>query len=138
MSFLLDTNVISETRKRKPDPGVISWLRSTPAENLFVSVLVVGEIRQGIDQLARRDPSRARLLEGWLAELVRGYGDRIVPVTIDVAQAWGRLNVPDRRPIIDGLQAATALVHGWTLVTRNATDVASTGVTLLNPFTLRD
>jgi predicted nucleic acid-binding protein len=135
VSFLLDTNVVSETRKTRPDPSVISWLRSTAPDRLFVSVLVVGEIRQGIERLARRDAKQAAALETWLTELVQGYGDRIVPVTIDIAEAWGRLNVPDRRPIIDGLQAATALVHGWTLVTRNAGDVASTGVRLLNPFT---
>jgi toxin FitB len=135
VSFLLDTNVVSETRKSKPDPGVVSWLRSAPTDELFVSVLVIGEIRQGIERLARRDPDQAAALEMWLAELIDAYADHVVPVTIDVAQTWGRLNVPDPRPIIDCLQAATALAHGWTLVTRNTADVASTGVRLLNPFT---
>jgi predicted nucleic acid-binding protein len=134
VTFLLDTNVISETRKQRPDPGVISWLRSMSTDQLFLSVLVIGEIRQGIERLARRDAKQAAALERWLAELVGVYGDRIVPVTTEVAEAWGRLNVPDPAPVVDGLLAATALVHGWTLVTRNTADVAATSVRLLNPF----
>jgi len=97
-------------------------------------VLVVGEIRQGIERLARRDLAQAEIFEQWLSRLVRDYGDRIVPITARVAEAWGRLNVPDPVPVVDGLMAATALVHDWTLVTRNADDVASTGVRLLDPF----
>jgi predicted nucleic acid-binding protein len=135
VSFLLDTNVVSEIRKRIPDPGVAAWFASVPADQLFLSVLVVGEIRQGIERLARRDPAQAEIFERWLARLVSVYQDRIVPVTADVAEAWGRLNVPDPVPVVDGLMAATVLVHGWTLVTRNAGDVASTGVRLLDPFT---
>jgi len=132
---LLDTNVVSEIRKKLPDPGVAAWFASVPADQLFLSVLVVGEIRQGIERLARRDPAQAEIFERWLARLVSVYQDRIVPVTADVAEAWGRLNVPDPVPVVDGLMVATALVHGWTLVTRNAIDVASTGVRLLDPFT---
>ncbi|MEV1118585.1 type II toxin-antitoxin system VapC family toxin [Actinosynnema sp. NPDC049800] len=135
MSFLLDTNVVSEIRKKTPDPGVSAWFAAVPASDLFLSVLVVGEIRQGIDRLARRDPAQAGVFERWLGQLVDVYGDRIVPVTADVAEAWGRLNVPDPLPVVDGLLAATALVHGWTLVTRNVDDVTSTGARLLNPFT---
>ena len=134
MSFLLDTNVVSEIRKRVPNSGVEAWFDSVAAADLYLSVLVVGEIRQGIGRLARRDPAQAEVFEQWLAQLVNTYGDRVVPVTADVAEEWGRLNVPDRLPVVDGLLAATALVHGWTLVTRNGSDVASTGVRLLNPF----
>ncbi len=137
MSFLLDTNVLSEIRKRAPDPGVASWFGSVPADKLFLSVLVVGEIRQGIDRLARRDPAQAEIFERWLGQLVNGYADRVVPVTVPIAEAWGRLNVPDPVPVVDGLLAATALVHDWTLVTRNVSDVASTGVRLLDPFAAR-
>ncbi len=137
MSFLLDTNVVSEIRKKSPDAGVSTWFASVPADKLFLSVLVVGEIRQGIERLTRRDPARAEIYERWLSQLVDGYGDRIVPITIPIAQAWGRLNVPDPVPAVDGLMAATALVHDWTLVTRNVSDVASTGVRLLDPFTGR-
>jgi predicted nucleic acid-binding protein len=137
MSFLLDTNVVSEIRKPGPDPGVAEWFASTPADRLFLSVLVVGEIRQGIERLARRDPAQAEIFEHWLSELIGRYGNRLVPITERIAQAWGRLNVPDPVPVVDGLMAATALVHDWTLVTRNVNDVSSTGVRLLNPFSIR-
>jgi toxin FitB len=135
VSFLLDTNVVSEIRKKVPDPGVSTWFASVPADKLFLSVLVVGEIRQGIERLIRRDPGQAEIYERWLSQLVDGYGDRIVPITVPIAEAWGRLNVPDAVPAVDGLMAATALVHDWTLVTRNVIDVTSTGVRLLDPFT---
>ena len=134
MSFLLDTNVVSEIRKRAPDREVARWFASAEADSLFLSVLVVGEIRQGIERLARRDAAQAQIFERWLGQLVGDYGDRIVPVTERIAQAWGRLNVPDPLPVVDGLMAATALVHDWTLVTRNVNDLRSTGVPLLNPF----
>jgi predicted nucleic acid-binding protein len=135
VSFLLDTNVVSEIRKKAPDKGVVTWFASVPADRLFLSVLVVGEIRQGIARLARRDPAQAESFEHWLSQLVDGYGDRIVPVTARIAEAWGRLNVPDPVPVVDGLMAATALVHDWTLVTRNVSHIAPTGARLLNPFT---
>jgi toxin FitB len=134
VSFLLDTNVVSEIRKRKPDPGVVAWFTSVSADDLFLSVLVVGEIRQGVARLARRDRAQAETYDRWLDQLIEAYGDRIAPITSEVAQVWGRLNVPDPLPVVDGLLAATALVHGWTLVTRNVDDVGSTGVRLLNPF----
>lgn len=134
MSFLLDTNVVFETRKKAPHPGVLAWLTSTPESGLFLSVLVVGEIRNGIERLARRNPAQAGALEQWLKQLVAAYEDRIVPVTTEVAEMWGRLNTPNPVPVVDGLLAATALVRGWTLVTRNTADIASTGVQLLNPF----
>jgi predicted nucleic acid-binding protein len=137
VSFLLDTNVVSEIRKKAPDPGVSTWFASVPADKLFLSVLVAGEIRQGIERLARRDPAQAEVYEHWLSQLVDGYGDRLVPITVRIAEGWGRLNVPDPVPVVDGLMVATALVHDWTLVTRNVGDVRSTGVRLLNPFTGR-
>ena len=134
MSFLLDTNVVSEIRKKVPNAAVEAWFDSVSADDLYLSVLVVGEIRQGIERLARSDPAQAEVFEQWLAQLVDTYGDRIMPVTADVAQVWGRLNVPDPVPVVDGLLAATALAQNWTLVTRNGKDVASTGVRLLDPF----
>lgn len=134
MSFLLDTNVVSEIRKNRPDPGVAAWFASVSADQLFLSVLVVGEIRQGIERLARRDQAQAGIFEQWLSQLVDTYGDRIVPITVRVAEVWGRLSVPNPVPVVDGLMAATALVHDWTLVTRNVGDVASTGVRFLDPF----
>ena len=134
MSFLLDTNVVSELRKKVPNVGVATWFESAPANELFLSVLVVGEIRQGIERLVRRDAAQAEIFERWLGQLVDVYSDRIVSVTADVAEVWGRLNVPDPVPVVDGLLAATALVHDWTLVTRNVSDVALTGVRVLDPF----
>jgi toxin FitB len=134
VSFLLDTNVVSEIRKQAPDAGVASWFDSVAPDSLFLSVLVVGEIRHGIESLARRDPAQAEIFERWLGQLVSGYGDRLIPITERIAQVWGRLNVPDPVPVVDGLMAATALAHDWTLVTRNVSDVRSTGVRLLNPF----
>jgi predicted nucleic acid-binding protein len=138
VGFLLDTNVVSEIRKKKPHPSVSRWFSSVPESELFLSVLVIGEIRQGVDRLARRDAAQAEAFESWLAQLVAVYEDRIVPITTDVAETWGRLNVPDPVPVVDGLLAATALVRGWTLVTRNTADVESTGVRLFNPFTPAD
>jgi hypothetical protein len=95
---------------------------------------VIGEIHQGIERLRRRDDDQARALDEWLERLKSSYADRIIPVTTDVAEAWGRLNVPDALPSVDGLMAATALVHGWTLATRNTKHVERTGVPLVNPF----
>lgn len=134
MSFLLDTNVLSEARKPAGDANVRAWLASVRGAELYLSVLVVGEIRQGIERLRRRDPSQAAVFETWLATLRRDYADRILPVTVQIAEEWGRRNVPDPVPAIDGLLAATARVHGLTLVTRNTADVARTGVALRNPF----
>ncbi|MGH3964075.1 MAG: type II toxin-antitoxin system VapC family toxin [Pseudonocardiaceae bacterium] len=134
MSFLLDTNVVSELRKRTPDAGVAAWFDSVDSRQLYLSVLTVGEIRQGICRLQRRDPVQAAVFDQWLAGLLRGYSDCVVPVTAEVAEEWGRLNVPDPVPVVDGLLAATAKVHDWTLVTRNISHVATTGARLHNPF----
>jgi toxin FitB len=134
VSYLLDTNVVSELRRPRPDKAVLSWFGSVRSDELWLSVLVLGEIRQGVEQLARRDADQAAAREKWLLDLAELFSDRIVPVTAEVTDLWGRLNVPDRLPAIDGLLAATAIVHGWTLVTRNTADVVRTGVRLLNPF----
>jgi predicted nucleic acid-binding protein len=137
MSFLLDTNVLSEARKPVGDLGVRAWFATVRGADLYVSVLVVGEIRQGITRLQRRDPVQALVYETWLAALYQHYSDRLLPVTTAIAEEWGRLNVPDPLPVIDGLLAATASVHGLTLVTRNTADFSRTGVSLLNPFDVR-
>ncbi len=134
MTFLVDTNVISEARKPNGHPKVRAWFGSVRGIDLYLSVLVIGEIRQGIERLRRRDASQADVYEAWLARLRRDYADRILPITGDVAEEWGKINVPDPVPVIDGLLAATAKVHGLTLVTRNTTEIARTGVRLLNPF----
>jgi toxin FitB len=134
VSFLLDTNVLSELRRRIPDAGVAAWFDSVDSRQLYLSVLTVGEIRQGICRLQRRDRAQAAVFDQWLAGLLRAYSDRVIPVTAEVAEEWGRLNVPDPVPVVDGLLAATAKVRDWTLVTRNISDVANTGVRLHNPF----
>jgi predicted nucleic acid-binding protein len=134
VSYLLDTNVVSEVRRRRPDPGVMAWFDSVRADELYLSVMAVGEIRHGIERLARRDPARAGVFEKWLIDLQELYGNRVVPVTAAIAEVWGRLNAADPLPVADGLMAATARVHGWTFVTRNSADVVQTGVRLINPF----
>ncbi len=135
MSFLLDTNVLSELRRPAPDAGVAAWFDSVDSRQLYLSVLTIGEIRQGICRLYRCDRAQATVFDRWVEGLLRAYSDRVVPVTAEVAEEWGRLNVPDPVPVVDGLLAATAKVHGWTLVTRNIGDVANPGARLLNPFT---
>lgn len=137
MSYLLDTNVVSELRKREPDPAVVEWFAAVPSEQLFLSVLTTGEIRLGIERLRRKDPAQAAVLERWLEGLQSAYRDHVVGIDIETAQEWGRLNVPDPLPVIDGLLAASARVRGWTLVTRNTADLGGSGVTLLNPFDRR-
>ena len=132
--YLLDTNVLSELSKRTPDERVRAWFERAQPDQLWLSVLVVGEIRVGIAQRARRDARAAARLATWLEGVVAEHRSRILAVTRRVAEVWGPLNVPDRLPTIDGLLAATAFVHDLTLVTRNVRDVARTGVRVLNPF----
>lgn len=134
--YLLDTNVVSEARKgRRIIPSVLAWYESVDDDELFLSVLVIGEIRKGIEQARSKDPVKARALEGWLTGLEERYGDRVLPITAAVANQWGHLSAIRPLSTVDGLLAATAMVHDLTLVTRNVTDVAHTKVKLLNPFT---
>jgi predicted nucleic acid-binding protein len=134
MSYLLDTNVVSELRKRSPDPNLLAWYDDVPSQELFLSVLTLGEIRLGVERLRRKDLAQAESLDRWLSGLSQAYGDRIVPVDAAAADAWARLSVPDPLPVVDGLLAATAHARNWTLVTRNTGDLARAGVRLLNPF----
>jgi predicted nucleic acid-binding protein len=132
--YLLDTNVLSEARRARGDADVKAWISSVPADDLYLSVLVVGEVRRGIERLRRRDPAQAGVYEEWLMALQRDYASRILPVSAEAAEEWGRMNASDPLPVIDGLMAATAKVENMTFVTRNTADVARTGVRLLNPF----
>lgn len=135
MGYLIDTNVLAELRKReRGDERVRVWMKSVSAAELYLSVLVLGEVRAGIERLRRRDATGAASLETWLLQVENGFGTRILPVSREVAETWGRMTVPDPLPVIDGLLAATAKVHSLTLVTRNTKDVVRTGVALLNPF----
>ena len=132
--YLLDTNVVSELRRPRPDPGVVRWLEAARGDDLYLSVLTIGEIRLGIVRLERRDPARAEVLEAWLAGLEQGYADRILPVTAAVARRWAALNTDRPLPVVDALLAATAAEHDATLVTRNVADLAGVDVPLLDPF----
>jgi toxin FitB len=134
MTYLLDTNIVSELRKRQPNPYVLSWYETVRSADLYLSVLTIGEIRLGVERLRRRDIGQAGLIEEWLDELRVSYGDHIVDIDTGIAEEWGRLNVPDPLPVVDGLLAASARVRRWILVTRNVGDLQRTGVELLNPF----
>lgn len=135
MSYLLDTNVISELRKgNRADSKVASWFSGLDEEEIYLSVLTIGEIRRGVESVRRRDADAARALDSWLARLSEAHHDRILPIDSAIADEWGRMNVPDPLPVVDGLLAATAKVTGLTLVTRNVSDVEGTGVDVLDPF----
>lgn len=137
--YLLDTNVISELRKAragKADSNVAAWAAPVPLMQLFVSVVTIHELEMGVLLVERRDPRQGRLLRTWLDDrVIAGFGGRILPVDIAVVRRSARLHVPDPRPFRDALIAATALVHRLTVVTRNVSDFAPTGVALVNPWT---
>ncbi|WP_157268423.1 type II toxin-antitoxin system VapC family toxin [Azohydromonas aeria] len=135
MSYLLDTNVLSELRRRQPDARVVQWIGQRPAGTLYLSVLTLGEIRKGIEALA--DASRRLALQDWLeAELPAFFTGRVLPVDAGVADRWGRLVAQAGRPLlaIDSLLAATAAHHGMVLVTRNRRDFDGLGLQVLNPW----
>ena len=135
MSYLIDTNVISELRKGdRCDPAVAEWWAKVGEDELWISALVLGEIRRGIELSRRRDPQKAKALEAWLEEVVAGFGHRVLQVDEQVADEWGRMNAIRPLPVIDALLAATAKANGLILVTRNGSDVQGVGVDILNPF----
>ncbi len=135
MTWLIDTNIISEVRKgSRCHPSVAAWWSSVEDRDLFLSALTIGEIRKGVETLRVRDPDRARALEAWLRAIVQAFGPRILDVDGAVAESWGRIAAIRSVPVVDALLAATASMHGLVLVTRNATDAAGLGVRLLNPF----
>lgn len=135
MKFLLDTNIISEIRKRdRAHPNVATWVAQTPVKDIGTSVAVLAELRRGIELKRRSDPEQAEALDRWFRQMRTRLGDRVLPIDEPIAETWAYLGVPDQLPFVDGLLAATAKVHGLTLVTRNTTDVARTGVAIIDPF----
>ena len=135
MSYLIDTNIISEVRKGSScDELVASWYASIDDADLYLSVLVLGEIRKGIELARRRDSVKAKALESWLTQVDAAFGDRVLAIDRAVADEWGRMSALRPIPVIDGLLAATAKVHRLTLVTRNDANVSGVGAMVLNPF----
>ena len=136
--FLLDTNVISELRKAgdgKADTNVVAWLSSVDAASFYLSAVTIMEIELGILRVERRDPAQGARLRAWMDQhILPEFADRTLPVDTAVALRCAPLHVPDPRPERDAFIAATALVHGMTVVTRNVADFAPTGVPLLNPW----
>ena len=135
MSYLLDTNIVSETVRRNPNKAVIAWLDQLPGEALYVSVLTLGEIRKGIEALT--DRKRREKLRLWLEHELPGWFEgRVLPVDLGVADRWGRLMAEVGRPVptIDSLLAATALYHELRLLTRNSGDFDYPGLEVINPF----
>lgn len=135
MTFLIDTNIISEVRKGdRCDPAVAAWWSGVAEEDLWLSPLVLGEIRKGVELARRRDPQKAEALEAWLAEVMSGFRNRVLPVDTAVAEEWGKIIAIRPVPVVDALLAATARASGLTLVTRNIDDVLGLDVEVLNPF----
>lgn len=136
--FVLDTNVISELRKAKAgraDPNVLAWAAGVMPASLFISAITILELEAGVLLMERRDPVQGAALRAWLTtQVLTAFAGRVLPVDVAVAQRCARLHVPDPRAERDALIAATALVHGMTVVTRNVADFEATGVAIINPW----
>jgi len=135
LSYLLDTNILSELRRRQPNPGVVEWFSARPATTLYLSVLTMGELRKGIEALPMSE-RRLKLLDWLETELPAFFSGRILTVDQAIADRWGRLQVETQRPVpaIDSLLAATALQHGFRMVTRNVRDFLYPGLDVINPW----
>jgi predicted nucleic acid-binding protein len=135
VSYLIDTNIISEVRKgERCDPHVSAWYASITDEQLFLSTLVLGEIRKGVELVRPRDADKAAALERWLRQIEAAFDGRVLGIDNAVSDQWGRMSAIRSIPVIDGLLAATAATNGLTLVTRNDRDIAGLGAMVLNPF----
>ena len=135
--FLLDTNVVSELRKQERcDENVKGWYAGVSADELFLSVLTLGEIRKGIELIRDRDPNQAASLENWLRHVEKNYEGQTLPIDSAITDSWGRMYYIRNVPVIDGLLAATAMAHDLTLVTRNVSHVEGLGVQVIDPFTV--
>lgn len=139
MSYLIDTDIISEVCKGdRCDPHVAAWYASITDDDLFLSALVLGEIRKGIELVRARDAHRAAALERWLGQVEAVFGSRVLGIDNAVADRWGRMAAIRPIPVIDGLLAATAITHDLTLVTRNDRDLVGLGAAVLNPFRIAE
>jgi predicted nucleic acid-binding protein len=135
LKFLLDTNVISEIRKHeRAHASVVRWVARTPVKDIGTSVVVIAEIRRGIELKRRGDPAQAEALDRWYAQMRTRLGERVLAVDEPIAEAWALMSVPHPLPLVDGLLAATCKVRALTLVTRNTEDIARTGVIFFDPF----
>jgi predicted nucleic acid-binding protein len=138
VSFLVDTNVISELASKHPNPAVSRWIDSIEADRIYLSVVTIGEIEKGIERL--RASRRREALSSWLEkELLVRFRDRLLPLDVSIVRQWGRLNAVLEKqgapmPAVDSLLAATALHHGLTMVTRNVSDFERSGVEILDPW----
>jgi len=134
LQYLLDTNILSETRKKQASDRVMSFLSAAEPSALFISVLSLGELRKGVALKIRSDADAAKRLGAWVDGLEYSFGERILGVDAAIARQWGELSAQRSRPVVDTLLAATALVHKLTLVTRNISDVHDLGVKVLDPW----
>jgi len=132
---MLDTNVVSETRKGRANADVMAFLAGADSAALFLSVLSLGELRKGVETKRRDDPDAAARLGAWVDAIETGFADRILDIDAATARLWGELSAVRSLPVIDTLIAATAMRHNLTLVTRNTRDVVTTGVAVLDPWT---
>ena len=133
--YLLDTNILSELRKEnRCDAGVRQWFEEVAAEDLFISVLVLGEIRQGIERIRQRDQAQAQALEKWLGWVSTEFAERMLPVDEKIADQWGHLGLRQPVPILDSFLAATAITHGLSVVSRDEDGFRNTGARVVNPF----
>ena len=132
--YLLDTDVLSELRKPRRDRGVARWVSTVSGSELYLSTVTFGEIERGIERQRSVDPAFAKQLADWLELTLRAFGDRILPLTINIARRWGRLAATIGNKDLDLAIAATALEHGLTVVTGNTKHFQPAGVPVLNPF----
>jgi len=132
--YLLDTCVLSETRRLRPNAGVIRFLEGVDGARLYLSVLTIGEMKKGVEKKRLTDAVAAEQIGRWTDRIETDFADRILDVTAEVARLWGALSKEGRAPVVDTLIAATGLVHGLTVVTRNVKDFAATEVPLINPW----
>ena len=134
LQYLLDTNVLSETRKKEAEQGVISFLSGVEPSALYFSVLSLGELRKGVALKKKSDPDAAKKIAAWVDGLELSFADRVLGINAATARVWGELSAQRSRPVIDTLLAATAMVHELTFVTRNTGDVQDIKLKLLNPW----